>query len=175
VTVATIATVGPVLPKFEIKEFGWQGSPLPGSKYSESHPQELTPKLLAASLAQDIQVLEAEPVGTHNLDGYCWPHSTAMTGAEINTFTARVTQINDKGAAPEASEGWAEKLLQRDREQDDRTLCLECRHLGGSGPSTWRCGNWRKAGIAIRARDADLSRDLVQLLQRCPGFNAGKI
>jgi hypothetical protein len=30
-------------------------------------------------------------------DACCWPHSTAMNGAEIDTFTARVARFTDKG------------------------------------------------------------------------------
>jgi hypothetical protein len=98
-----------------------------------------------------------------------------MTGAEIAAFAARLAQITNKGVRYAEAEPLAEKLIQHDRKLDDRNLCLECNHLSGSGPSSWRCGNWRRAGVAVRARDADLPRDLVQLLQRCSGFNAAQI
>jgi hypothetical protein len=58
----------------------------------------------------------------------------------------------------------------RDRDTDDRRSCLECRHLSGYGPTSWRCGNWQAAGIAIRPRDTQLPADLVLQLQRCDGF-----
>jgi hypothetical protein len=43
---------------------------------------------------------------------------------------------------------------------------LECIHLQRGG----RCGNWQAAGVAIRARDAQLPVDLLVLLQRCAGY-----
>lgn len=52
---------------------------------------------------------------------------------------------------------------------DDRILCYECHHLKGY-VGLWRCGNWRKAGIAIREAGAGLG-DMVNLFQRCNGFN----
>ena len=105
-------------------------------------------------------------------DRWCWPHSTAMTGAEIATFTARLSRFTDKGLNLDDGEALAGKLVTRDREDDDRRLCLECLHLGGYGQASWRCGNWQSAGIAIRARDNQLPRDLVFELQRCDGLAA---
>lgn len=100
-------------------------------------------------------------------DRWCWPHSTAMNGQEIDTFTARLARFTDKGLDLDAGERLADRLVIRDREQDTRRLCLECNHLGGTG----RCGNWQRAGVAIRSRDAQLPGDLVQLLQHCAGFS----
>jgi hypothetical protein len=104
-------------------------------------------------------------------DRWCWPHSEAMTGKEIDTFAARLTRITDKGLIQIAAESLADKLVIRDRESDDRRICLECTHLAGFGHSSWRCGNWQAAGVAIPARDNQLPADLVQQLQRCDGFN----
>ena len=68
----------------------------------------------------------------------------------------------------------ADKLVTRDRDLDDRRICLECRHLSGVGQTSWRCGNWQAAGVAIRSRDSLLPADLVLLLQRCDGFSVHK-
>lgn len=103
-------------------------------------------------------------------DRWCWPHSQAMTGREIDTFTARLHHFTRRGLAELEAEKLTDKLVQRDREADDRRLCLECQHLNGNRPSTWRCSNWRQAGIALRASDAQLSAALVCQLQRCDGF-----
>jgi hypothetical protein len=101
-------------------------------------------------------------------DRWAWPASSAMTGAEIDTFTARLARFTDMGLGLDAGERLADKLVIRDREQDDRRQCLECLHLHqGDG---WRCGNWQRAGVAVRARDAQLPTDLVYQLQRCNGF-----
>jgi hypothetical protein len=172
VTVATIATVGAEPPDFAVRPFGWAGSPLPKSKCSKSRTTSPKPELLAELQALDTHILEVEPADTQSANRYCWPHSIAMTGAEIDTFTARVARITDKGVPFAEAEPLAEKLLMRDRASDDRRMCLECSHLGGGEHSSWRCGSWRKSGIALRARDAELPKDLVKLLQRCPGFNA---
>ena len=99
-------------------------------------------------------------------DRWAWPHSTAMTGTEIDTFTARVIRFTDKGLTTDDGETLADKLVTRDRESDDRRLCLECLHLGGYGPSSWRCGNWQAAKVAHRARDVQLPADLVRAVRR---------
>ena len=104
-------------------------------------------------------------------DRWCWPHSVAMNGREIDTFAARLARFTDKGLDLDAGERLADRLVIRDREHDDRRLCLECLHLHG-GAGGWRCGNWQQAGVAIRSRDAQLSPEFVDLLQRCDGFAA---
>jgi len=85
--------------------------------------------------------------------------------AEIQTFIVRECLFRAHGLTAEIAEAEANKLLIRDREGDDRRLCLECRHLQGAG--RWRCGNWQQAGVA---RDG-LARDLVLMLQRCDGYH----
>lgn len=92
-----------------------------------------------------------------------------LVRTEMDTFTARLALFTDKGLTIEAAELVADKLVTRDREHDDRRICLECTHLGGAG--AWRCRNWQRAGVAIRARDAQLPGELVHLLQRCDGFS----
>ena len=66
----------------------------------------------------------------------------------------------------------ADKLVVRDREHDDRRVCLECKHFAGHGAGSWRCGNWHAGDVAIRSRYAHLPADLVVQLQRCNGFAA---
>ena len=105
-------------------------------------------------------------------DRWCWPNSTAMNTAEIDTFTARLDDFTRRGLAFDDAEKLADKLVLRDRDLDDRRLCPECQHLHGNRPSAWRCGNWKQAGIAVRASDAQLSAALVHQLQRCDGFTA---
>ena len=105
-------------------------------------------------------------------DRWCWTHSSAMNGAEIDTFTVRLNKFTAKGLACNDGEALADKLVIRDRELDVRRVCLECRHFAGHGAASWRCGNWQAAGVAIRSRDAQLPADLVVQLQRCDGFTA---
>ena len=107
-------------------------------------------------------------------DRWCWPHSEAMNGGEIDTFTARLARFTDKGLGLglDDAEALADKLVKRDRDLDDRRLCLECIHLSGQSGKAWNCRNWRRAGVASRARDAQLPAALVLQLQRCDGFTA---
>jgi hypothetical protein len=100
-------------------------------------------------------------------DRWCWPHSSAMSGAEIDRFIARAALFTGKGASSEEAEALADKLVTRDREQDDRALCLECTHLGGYGRTSWRCGNWQRADVPLQG----LVPNMMLLLQRCNGFS----
>jgi len=99
-------------------------------------------------------------------DRHCWPHSAAMNTAEIDTFTARLARFTVRGVIQGDAECLADRLVIRDREKDDRAMCLECTNLHRG----WRCGNWQRAGVAIRARDAQLAPEFMHLLQRCDGF-----
>ena len=99
-------------------------------------------------------------------DGWCWPRSTAMTGAEIDNFKARLSKFGDKGLTASDGEALADKLVLRDREADDRRACLECRNLSGYGSASRRCSNWKAAGVGA----SGLPLDLVLMLQRCDGF-----
>jgi len=101
----------------------------------------------------------------HGSDRLAWPYSTAMNDAELETFAARLVRFTDRGLILADGELLADKLVIRDREGDDRRVCLECLHLQHG-----RCGDWQVAGVAIRSRDAQLSPDLVLQLQRCDGF-----
>ncbi len=101
-------------------------------------------------------------------DRWAWPHSSAMNGRELDTMMARQALFMERGAGPQDAERLADELALRDRDGDDRRLCLECRHLRGDGP--YRCGN---AGAA--SLHPDLPRDLVLTLQRCHGFDPARL
>lgn len=103
-------------------------------------------------------------------DRWCWPHSSAMSGAEIDVFTARVARFTDKGLGLDDADDLADKLVKRDRELDDRRLCLECIHLVGQSGAAWHCKNRQRAEIAFKARDEQIAIALVLKLQRCDGF-----
>ena len=133
-------------------------------------PLGLSAKLLAASMALDAQIHAAGLSPGNDPDGNHQPGSTAMNSAEPDILTARLARFTDKGVRQMDAESMADKLVIRDREQDDRRVCLECRHLSGYGHASWRCGNWQAAGIAIRSRDTQLPSDLVLQLQHCGGF-----
>lgn len=80
-----------------------------------------------------------------------------MNTGEIERFTARMELFRRRGLSDDLAEAMADKLVRRDREGDDRRVCLECANLNGR-----RCTAWRAAGIG----DSDVS-DLRAKLQRC--------
>jgi hypothetical protein len=94
-----------------------------------------------------------------------------MNTAEIDRFLARLDRFTDHGVKLNDAECLADRLVIRDREKDDRAVCLECAHLQHGG----RCGNWQQSGVAIRSRDAQLATDFMHLLQRCNGFSAHQV
>ena len=138
-TPATLATVSPNIP-----------------------PSVATVATVAVAKAPDIAANDPAP----DPDRWCWPHSAAMNTTEIDTFTARLARFTDRGLNLDDGERLADRLVIRDRESDERAVCLECTHLQRG----WRCGNWQRSGVAIRARDAQLAGEFVSLLQRCDGF-----
>lgn len=108
---------------------------------------------------------DAAPVSS--FDRWCWPNSPMWNQREIDTFLARQALFTDKGICLDDADNFGEKLVKRDRENDDRMLCLECKHLHGYG-RRWRCGNWKCADMPPEA----LAHDFVTQLQRCIGFDA---
>ena len=80
----------------------------------------------------------------------------------------RLVEFTNKGLSLDEAKEVTQWLDLR-TQGDDRILCYECHHLKGY-VGLWRCGNWRKAGIAIREAGAGLG-DMVNLFQRCNGFN----
>jgi len=98
---------------------------------------------------------------------WCWPHSNAMNGMEIETFTGRVAVFTAKGLTSTEAEALAEKLSTRDREGDDRRVCLECSHLSGWAGRR-QCRGLQHAGMGGPL----VSAGQVAVLQRCDGFKA---
>lgn len=107
----------------------------------------------------------SESNATADPDRHCWPHTTAMNTVEIDTFTALLHLFTRHDLDTTEAEGLADSLVKRDRDGDDRRLCLECSHLRRSA-GLWRCGQHQRAGWA----GADVPADVVKLLQRCDGF-----
>ena len=73
------------------------------------------------------------PLPAADPDRWCWPHSDAMNGAELEQFAKRSQQFTRRGSSVESAEAMADRLAIRDREHDDRRICLECTHLGERG------------------------------------------
>jgi len=98
-------------------------------------------------------------------DRYCWPHSIAMNGSEIDTFTARLARFTDKGMDLADVERLADALCLRDREASDLVACAECQHLAVLA-GRWRCCNWQAADMAHDA----LALRFVVGLHRCTAY-----
>ena len=89
-------------------------------------------------------------------------HAGGWDDGEIDAFTAREARFTRMGRAADA-ERLAERLTLRDRQHDDRRLCLECAALADNG----RCL------VAARGRLPGASPRLEPvptILQRCEGF-----
>jgi hypothetical protein len=106
--------------------------------------------------SQNSQLSQGSPGLTpHDLAAVAWME------ADIGKFITRRDRLLRWGWTEPDAEKLAERLVQRDREQDDRVNCIDCRHYRPG-----RCGNHRHAGLGT----SEVGRDLASLLQRCPGF-----
>lgn len=114
------------------------------------------------ALTDGVNLDEADAIDP---DRHSWPHTLAMNSAEIDSFNARVQLFTRHALDQTQAEGVADGLVIRDRDGDDRRLCLECQHLRGGGRS-WACNQWRAAGHGA----AGIPADMVLMLQRCDGF-----
>ena len=147
--------------------------PLPALLTSPPHlaterPAGLSQKLIEASerldrqqagLSTDLQVID----GT-------WPSGPAWNAAEIDTFQSRLRTFTGRGMSEAEAERMADQSITRDRQNDDRRYCLECRHLQGR-EGHYLCGNWHQAGICLHSQNKGLAADYVRLPKRCTGFN----
>ena len=142
----------------------------------EPHPSRAANDAQFPALASAVQVAvgvtvtesgQATQTPALVSDG-CWPHGEAWNTVEVDCFHGRMAAFTGQGVDLAQSEALAQKLVYRDREGDDRRLCLECAHLhrlnGG------HCANGQRAGVSIRASDAHLGCEFVMRLQRCDGF-----
>ena len=92
-------------------------------------------------------------------------HASCWDDAEIAAFTARAERFALLGRAD--ADDLAERLTLRDRDGDDRRLCLECTWLGDSG----RC----LAAATGRISGADRRLEPVQtILRQCGAFGLRK-
>lgn len=103
-----------------------------------------------------------------DIDRSCWPYGSAMNSAEIALFQTRVHHLVTFGVSLSDAESLADRLVTRDRDRDDRHVCLECAHMRHGGQ--WRCTN-RHMGPGARAQwGMPLVRAIAEKLQRCEGF-----
>lgn len=76
----------------------------------------------------------------------------AWSQREMDRFVFRAALFRRRGEPEARAEAVAERLVQRDRDRDDRRLCLECQHL----QPAYRCDR----GASIR-----------DVFQRCDHFS----
>ena len=94
-------------------------------------------------------------------------HAGGWAEVEMLSFSKRQSLMLARGYTPDDAEAMAEALTLRDRQGDDRRMCLECTHLGERG----RC----IAASAGRIRGADRRLEPVPtILQRCEAFGLRK-
>ena len=116
----------------------------------------LYPEKIVAPVAPVAPVAVANGPNA-NPDRYCWPNSPAMNTVEIKTFHRRVVRFSGRANA----EQLADRLVRRDREGDDRVMCIECLHM-----KVMICHNSKEAGMHPM-----LGGNFVDQLQRCKGFS----
>mgnify|MGYP000397326135 CR=1 FL=1 len=152
-TVSTIATVG-------TKDGGsgqktWRQTP--------SVATVTTVAMRASSKSESTATTKVVPIS--NPDRWCWPKGPAMNGQEIAVFNERNNLFFARGWG--GSEAVTERLVRRDRESDDRVVCLECVHY----TKRW-CANANAAALSPTKSSTQIATTLITLLQRCPGFLA---
>ena len=116
-------------------------------------------RLQAKSLAADLRAEEKFPAA--DPDRWCWPNGPAWNETEAALFSKRLLAFAGKGLHLADAEALADKLVNRDRDQDDRRLCLEC-----SNCQQGRCTRWQAAGIG----QAQIPAGMRTTLQRCVAF-----
>ncbi|MDP3521948.1 MAG: hypothetical protein Q8S02_15130 [Hydrogenophaga sp.] len=90
-------------------------------------------------------------------------HAGGWDAAEIDAFRRRQARFMRMGRTADDADHLAERLSLRDRQHDDRRLCLECAALADNG----RC----RAAARGRLPGADrLLKPVPTLMQRCPDF-----
>jgi hypothetical protein len=91
-----------------------------------------------------------------------WSDYTPASEGELARMAARTEAFERMGLTFDEIDLVVDRLLRRDREGDDRHLCIECQHVRGSATG-WRCDALRGA----------IPPDWVTIrLQRCPTFSA---
>lgn len=101
--------------------------------------------------------------GTGSFLPVSMPEAECWTDSDVTAFLAWRARLLRWGWSEVDAERLAERLVIRDRERDDRVSCAECRHYRPG-----RCGSHPAAGLNV----SDVGRDLVAMLQWCPGFVA---
>lgn len=84
--------------------------------------------------------------------------------ADIAQAGRYMRQAGRHGFDLDLAERITDHLMLRDRQLDDRRMCIECSHLDHAG----RCGTARAGRLVGAGRDL---QPVKAVLMRCPGFN----
>jgi hypothetical protein len=117
-------------------------------------PNDPLPELTDHSARARENPAALEPAGYLTGEQRHAVHFPAWTEAECETFAGWLVLFMARGIEAEQADHLAELLLLRNREQDNRRLCLECSHYRRAAASC-------PAGRTIQA---------VDRLHRCGGF-----
>jgi hypothetical protein len=88
-----------------------------------------------------------------------WSDCLPATAAEIVRMAERTEAFERMGLTPDEVDWAVDRLLRRDRDLDDRHLCIECQRVRASGVG-WRCA-------ALGPIPTDW---VTRQLQRCAAF-----
>lgn len=127
---------------------------------------EVVSSVSSAALGTDLAASRpsANPYRTPEEGEDC--HACGWNDAEIAAFMARRARFEGLGRVD--AEHLAERLTLRDRDGDERRLCLECSWLGSGG----RC--LAAASGRIPGVDRRLVEPVQTVLHRCVGFGLRK-
>ena len=132
----------------------WQADWGPGTE----PPADVQARLRAKSLASDAEQAGASAADP---DRACWPYTAAWTESEIGHYARRLLSFAGRGVEMSTAEALADRLVGRDRDADDRHLCLEC-----TGMQQGRCTHWRATGLG----QPGIPAGMATTLQRCEVF-----
>jgi hypothetical protein len=124
--------------------------------------------VLTVSVPADVERAHLNSAQMKDSDRWCWPHSSAMNGQEIDIFLIRLEHFRSLGVDLDSAEKLADRLVIRDRDLDDRIVCFECHFLR----TGWHCMNSQNAGLCVEGSNSKLPIDFAHQLQRCPGFKS---
>ena len=136
-----------------------QDTPKGGFVGFVAHPQGHIQKFDGAVVNPETPAANAPAIDP---DRWAWPHSSAMNGQELDTLMARQALFCQRGAAPQDAERLADSLVNRAPDDDDRRLCLECRHLHGDG-------RYRRGPTRPACEHPDVPCHRALTLQGCHG------
>lgn len=149
--VSSVSSVGPA------------GIPANQGLIAITSPAAVAIEALAESDAPIAGRASGNPYMTPDQGDEC--HACGWDDAEIRVFLARTRRFGLIGRSD--AEHLAERLTLRDRQADDRRMCLECRELELSG----RCAAARRGAIAGVDRRLE---PVSNILMRCTAFRANE-